>query len=109
MRDGGRVLEGNDPRERSVSWRAVGHGGFESYGQCHLEEVSEGLRMGHGRGELGPGRDLRKSGVRLTVSSRGFVRVVPGCAVMVVFPIVDGRFVEGGVLQGGMHPIQPDQ
>ena len=65
--------------------------------------------MSRGRGELGPGRDLRQSGVRLTVSSRWFVRVVPGCAVMVVFPILDRRFVEGGVLQGGMHPIQPDQ
>jgi hypothetical protein len=28
---------------------------------------------------------------------------------MVVFPILDGRFVEGGLLQGGMHPIQPGQ
>ena len=109
MRDGGRVLGGNDPRGRSVAWRAVGHGGFGSYGQRRLEEVLEGLRMRRGRGELGPGRDLRKSGVRLTVSSRGFVLVVPGCAVMVVFPILDGRFVEGGLLQGGMHPIQPGQ
>jgi hypothetical protein len=65
--------------------------------------------MRHGRGELGPGRDLRKSGVRLHVSSRGFVLVVPGCAVMMVFLILDGRFVEGGLLQGSMHPIQPDQ
>jgi hypothetical protein len=70
--------------------------------------------MGRGRDELGPGRDLRRqSGVRLTLPVAGLMFVVPGytagCAVMMVFPILDGRFVEDGLLQGGMHPIQPGE
>jgi hypothetical protein len=96
------MLGGNAPRGSGIAGRAIGHWGFGHYGQRGLQEVSEGLRMGRGRGELGPGRDLRKSGVRLTVPVAGLVLVVPGytarCAVMMVFPILDGRFVEGCLL-----------
>ena len=99
MRDVGRVLGGNASRGSGIAGRGVGHGGFGHYGQRCLEEVLEGRRMGRGRDELGPGRDLRRqSGVRLTVSVAGLVFVVSGCAMMTVVPEIDGRFVEDGLL-----------
>ncbi len=87
------MLGGNDPRGRSVAWRAVGHGGFGGYGQRYLEEVLEGRRMRRGRGKLGTRGDLQQSGVRLTVPVRGLVFVVPKRAVMMVVPELDGGFV----------------
>jgi hypothetical protein len=39
----------------------------------------------------------------------GLVLVVLQCAVMVVVPVGDGRLVEGGLLQGGVHPTEPSQ
>jgi hypothetical protein len=30
-------------------------------------------------------------------------------AVMVVIPVLDGRLMEGGLLQGSVHPIDPSQ
>jgi hypothetical protein len=54
--------------------------------------------MRSGRGKLGARDDLQHSGVRLTVPVRGLVFVVPKCAVMMVVPELDGRFVGDGLL-----------
>jgi hypothetical protein len=54
--------------------------------------------MRRSRGKLRPGRDLREPGVRLAIPAPGLVFVVPGCAVMTVVPVLDSRFVEGGLL-----------
>jgi hypothetical protein len=35
--------------------------------------------------------------------------VVPGRCVMVVFAVIDGRLVEGGLLQGGVRTPQPSE
>jgi hypothetical protein len=35
--------------------------------------------------------------------------VVLQCAVMVVAPVGDGRFMKGSLLQGGVHPTEPSQ
>jgi hypothetical protein len=59
--------------------------------------------MRRSRGKLRPGRNLREPGVRLGVPVPGLVFVVPGCAVMTVVPVLDGRFVEGGLLWGRMR------
>ena len=37
------------------------------------------------------------------------VLVVLQCAVMVIVPVGDGRFMKGGLLQGGVHPTEPGQ
>ncbi len=65
--------------------------------------------MRRGGGELRTHSDLRQSGVRLAVPVAGLLFVVPGCAVMMVVPEIDGRFVEDGLLQGRMRPTQPGE
>jgi hypothetical protein len=62
------------------------------------------VRCGGGKllPEYGPGE----------VDIRGVVcvpRLVLQCAVMVVVPVGDGCLVEGGLIQGGMHPTEPSQ
>jgi hypothetical protein len=47
--------------------------------------------------------------IRFVVCVLGLVLVVLQCAVMVVFPVLDGRLVESGLLQGGVHPTEPSQ
>jgi hypothetical protein len=37
------------------------------------------------------------------------VVVVHQCAVMVVIPVLDGRLVEGSLLQGGVGAAQPSE
>jgi hypothetical protein len=44
--------------------------------------------------------------IRLVVSVHGMVLQ---CAVMVIVPVGDGRFMKGGLLQGGVHPPEPSQ
>jgi hypothetical protein len=39
----------------------------------------------------------------------GLMLVVVQCAVMVVVPVGDGRFMKGGLIQGGVHPPEPSQ
>jgi hypothetical protein len=47
--------------------------------------------------------------IRLVVSVLELVLVVLQCAVMVIVPVGDGRLVEGGLIQGGVHPTEPSQ
>jgi hypothetical protein len=47
--------------------------------------------------------------IRGVVFVLGLVFVVLQCAVMVVVPVGDGRFMKGGLLQGGVHPTEPSQ
>jgi hypothetical protein len=75
--------------------------------QQGLEKVLEWTRVGRRGGEVLPERGLRDVGVRLVVSARGLVRVVPRLAVVVGVPGLDGLFVEGGLLRGGVSPAEP--
>jgi hypothetical protein len=43
------------------------------------------------------------------VCVHGLMLVVVQCAVMVVVPVGDGRFMKGGLIQGGEHPPEPSQ
>jgi hypothetical protein len=43
------------------------------------------------------------------LSVHGLMLVVGQCAVMVVVPMLDGRFMKGCLLQGGVHPPEPSQ
>lgn len=66
--------------------------------------------MRRGRSELEPELGLRELDVRRAATSpAGSVFVVPGCSVMVVFPVLDGRFVEGSLLQGNVRAPQPGE
>jgi hypothetical protein len=47
--------------------------------------------------------------IRFVVWVLGLVVVVLQCAVMVVIPVLDGRLVEGGLLQGGVGVTQPSE
>ena len=49
--------------------------------------------------ERGPG-DL---GIRLASTATRLMIMVLRCTVMVVMPMLDGLFVEGGLLDGGMR------
>ena len=70
-----------------------------------MNRTCVGCRGGEIRTEYGSG----EVDIRLVVSVLGLVLVVLQCSVMVVVPILDGRLVEGGLLQGGMHPTEPSQ
>jgi hypothetical protein len=50
-----------------------------------------------------PERGPRDLGVRLVSTATRLVIMVLICAVMVVMPMLDGLFVEGGLLDGGMY------
>jgi hypothetical protein len=63
--------------------------------------------VGRRGGEVLPERGPRDVGVRLAVSARGLVREVSRLAVVVGVPGLDGRFVEGGLLRGGVRPTEP--
>ena len=64
-------------------------------------------RVGYRGGELRPEYGSGEVNIRLAVTVLGLVLVVLYCSVMVVVPMLDGRFVEGGLLQGGVHPTEP--
>ena len=67
-----------------------------------MERSRVGCRGGDLRPEYGSG----EVDIRLVVSLHG--GVLP-CAVMVVVPVGYGCLVEGGLLQGGVHPTEPSQ
>jgi hypothetical protein len=66
-------------------------------------------RVGCRGGELLPEYGSGEVDTHLVVCVLGLVLVVLQCAVMVVVPVGDGRLVEGGLIQGGMHPTEPCQ
>jgi len=66
-------------------------------------------RVGYGGNKLRPEYGSGEVGIRGVVFALGLVLVVLQCAVMVIVPVGDGRLVEGGLLQGGMHPTEPSQ
>jgi hypothetical protein len=70
-----------------------------------LKRASVRCRGGELRPEYGSG----EVDIRLVVSVLGLVLVVLQCAVMVIVPVGDGCLVEGGLLQGGVHPTEPGQ
>jgi hypothetical protein len=114
MRDGRRVLRRNILRERSVARRVIGRENAGGYGQRRLEEglekVLERARVGCRGGKLRPGRGSREVDTQFAATAHTrSVFVVPGRCVMVVCPVLDGRLVEGGLLQGGVHTSQPSE
>ena len=113
MRDGWRVLRGNVLRKRSEAQWVIGPENTEGYGQRHLkkrlEKVYERARVGCRGGEPWPEYGSREVDIRLVVFVLGLVVVVLQCAVMVVIPVLDGRLVEGGLLQCGVGAIQPGE
>ena len=113
MRDGWRVLRRNVLRKRRGARWVAGRENTGGYGQRHLEKrlekVYERARVGCRGGELRPEYGSGEVDIRLVVCVLGLVVVVLQCAVMVVIPVLDGRLVEGGLLQGGVHPIEPSQ
>jgi hypothetical protein len=66
-------------------------------------------RVGYGGNKLRPEYGSGEVGIRGVVFELALVLVVLQCAVMVIVPLDDGRLVEGGLLQGGMHPSEPSQ
>jgi hypothetical protein len=113
VRHGWRVLRGNVLRKRSEAQSVIGPENTEGYSQRHLEKRLEkvleracvGCRGGEPRPEYGSG----EVDIRLVVCVLGLVLVVLQCAVMGIVPLLDGRLVEGGLLQGGVCPTEPSQ
>ena len=70
-----------------------------------MKRAHVGCRGGELRPEYGSGEVY----LCLVVSVLGLVFVVLQCAVMVVVPVRDGRFMKGGLLQGGVCPTEPGQ
>jgi hypothetical protein len=66
-------------------------------------------RVGCGGNELRPEYGSGEVDFGGVVCVRGLVLVVLQCAVMVVAPVGDGRFMKGSLLQGGVHPTEPSQ
>ena len=87
MEDGRRVLGREALRERYAAWRFDGRGRVwrrDQHGlEQGLEKVLEWARVGRRGGELGPDCGWKEVGIRLVLTPRGFMRVVPRRAVMV--------------------------
>jgi hypothetical protein len=66
-------------------------------------------RVGYGRGDLRPEYGSGEVDIRGVVFVHGLVLVVLQCAMMIIVPVGDGRFMKGGLLQGGVHPTEPSQ
>jgi hypothetical protein len=107
------VLKRNVLRKRSEAQSVIGPENTEGYGQRHLEErlekVLERVRVGCRRGELRPEYGSGEVDIHLGVCVLGLVVVMHQCAVMVVISVLDGRLVEGGLLQGGVGATQPSE
>jgi hypothetical protein len=112
MRDGGRVLRRNILRDQSGARQVIGRESAWGNGQRRLEErlekVLERAHVGCRGGKLLLERGSREADIRLAASAlTGSVFVVPGRSVMVVFSVLDGRLVEGGLRQGDVRAPQP--
>jgi hypothetical protein len=66
-------------------------------------------RVGCRGGEVLPGYGSGEVDICFVVCVHGLMLVVGQCAVMVVVPVGDGRFMKGGLIQGGVHPPEPSQ
>jgi hypothetical protein len=64
-------------------------------------------RVGCRGGELLPEYGSGEVDIRVVACVLELVLVVLQWAVMVVVSVGDGRLVEGGLIQGGMHPAEP--
>ena len=69
----------------------------------------EGPRMSRGRGIDRPKRGPRELTIRLVSTATRWVFMVLEYTVVVVMPMLDGLFVEGGLLDGGMCSPQPSE
>ena len=70
-----------------------------------MRRARVGCSGGEPRTEYGSGEvDIRR-----VVCVHGLVLVVLQCAVMVVIPLLDGRFMKGSLLQGGVGATQPSE
>jgi hypothetical protein len=111
--DGWRVLRGNVLYKRSEAQSVMGPENAGGYGQRHLEKrlekVLERARVGCRGGELRPEYGSGEVDIRLVVCVLVLVVVVLQCSVMVVISVLDGRLVEGGLLQGGVCTTEPSQ
>jgi hypothetical protein len=107
------VLRRNVLRKRSGARWVIRRENTGGYGQRHLEKrqekVLERARVGCRGGEPRPEYGSGEVDIRLVVCVLGLVVVVLQCAVMVVIPVLDGRLVEGGLLQGGVGATQPSK
>jgi hypothetical protein len=59
--------------------------------------------MGRGRGKDWLERGPRELGIRFTSTAIRLLFMLSECAVMVVMPILEGLFVEDGLLDSGMR------
>jgi len=111
--DGGRVLGRKVLHEQGGARRFAGRGRVRRHDQHSLEQglekVLERARVGCRGSELGPECRWREVGIRLVVTPRVLIRVVPRLSVVVGIPVPHGRFVEGGLLRGGVRPTEPRQ
>jgi hypothetical protein len=113
VRHGWRVLRRNVLRKRSEAQWVMERENIGGYGQRHLEKrLEKVLERAHVRcrgGELRPEYGSGEVDIRLVVCVLGLVVVVLQCAVMGIVPLLDGRLVEGGLLQGGVGATQPSE
>ncbi len=63
----------------------------------------ERSHIGCRRGKDRPGHGPRELDIRLARAVTGSVSMVLECAVMVVMPMLDGLFMNGGLLESGMR------
>ena len=107
------MLRRNVLRKRSGARWVIGRENTGGYGQRHLEKrlekILERARVGCRGGEPRPEYGSGEVYIRLVVCVLGLVVVVHQCAVMVVIPVLDGRLVEGSLLQGGVGATQPSE
>jgi hypothetical protein len=107
------VLRGNVLRKRSKAQWVIGRENTGGYAQRHLEKrlekILERARVGCRGGELQPECGSGEVDIRLIVCVLGLVLMVLQCAVMVVIPVLDGRFMKGSLLQGGVCATQPSE
>jgi hypothetical protein len=75
-----------------------------------LVKVVEWARVRRRGGELRPDCGSKEVGFRRALAPRELImRVVPRRPVMARVPVLDCRFVEGGLLRGGVRPTEPRQ
>jgi hypothetical protein len=63
----------------------------------------ERLCIGRSRGKDRPEHGPRELGIRLVSTASRLVFMVSECAVMVVIPMLDSLFVEGGLLDSSVR------
>jgi hypothetical protein len=97
-------------RKRGAERSLAGRGRVRRHDQHRLEQglekILKGARVGGRGGEPRVVCGPKEVGIRF-VPLGGLVFLLDQRAVMVVVSVPDGRLVDGGLLEGGVHPTQP--